>query len=67
MILIGITVVETKKEVKIMCLKNTVIGQSTCDDNLSLEEKLKIARQRSGESGPSVPPEYDDWVKEITK
>ena len=51
---------------KTMC-NNEVLEQITCDENLSLEEKLKIARQISGESEPSVPPEHDNWIEEITK
>ena len=49
-----------------MC-NNEVLEQTTCDENLSLEEKLKIARQISGESEPTVPPEHDNWIEEITK
>lgn len=50
-----------------MCFNYKVLEQSTCDETLSLEEKIEIARRRSKESKSSGTTEHDDFVKELTK
>lgn len=50
-----------------MCLENKVLEKTTCDEYLSLDERLEIAYRRSDEFGPSIPPEHNDLIEEITK
>lgn len=50
-----------------MCLENKVLEKTTCNEYLSLDEKLEIARQRSKESKSTSTTEPDDFLKEMEK
>ncbi len=50
-----------------MCLENKVLEKTTCDNNLTLDERLEIAYERSEKLGSKKKNESSDLEKEITK
>lgn len=50
-----------------MCLINENLEKNTCDNNLTLDERLKIAYERSKKTDSKKKVDSSDLEKELTK